>query len=63
MRALTQRQADVIFEQLMRRPSHYSSMSYEQQWDIDRDLGILDHEIPPEFYRPEYDTRWKAKFK
>lgn len=62
MRAQTQEQADVIFDQLMDRPTHYMSMSEERQWEVDKDLGILDHEIPTEFFRNTYKGRWEAKF-
>ena len=62
MKAQTQEQADVLFDQLMERPAHYMHMSEERQWEVDKDLGILDHEIPAEFFRPTYKGRWEAKF-
>lgn len=37
-------------------------MSEERQWEVDKDLGILDHEIPQEFFRDSYKGRWESKF-
>ena len=62
MRAQTQEQADQMFDQLMSRPVNYLSLSDEQKWEVDKGLGILDHEIPTEFFRLTYKGRWEAKF-
>lgn len=62
MRAQSQEQADEFFDQLMQRPQNYLSLSEERQWEVDKDLGILDHEIQSEFFRPTYKGMWQAKF-
>jgi hypothetical protein len=31
-----------MFEQSFKRPSNYFKLSGERQWEIDKDLGILD---------------------
>jgi hypothetical protein len=31
-----------MFEQSFKRPSDYFKLSSERQWEIDKDLGILD---------------------
>ena len=31
-----------MFEKSFQRPSNYFSLSFQEQWDIDKRLGILD---------------------
>jgi len=33
-----------MFEESFKRPSNYFRLSPQEQWDVDKDLGILDWE-------------------
>ena len=50
------------FERLLKRPSNYFKLSGERQWQIDKDLGVLDAWIPEEYITPEMRQRWNTHF-
>lgn len=50
------------FEKLFARPRCYNKTSSERQWEIDKDLGILDVEIDQANLTPEMKARYKAHF-
>jgi hypothetical protein len=50
-----------MFEQSFKRPKNYFSLNPQQQWDIDRELGILDWEGNGLSREEEY--RFKAHYK
>jgi hypothetical protein len=52
----------IEFEKLFARPRHYFQLSGERQWEIDKDLRILDVEIDQENITPEMRTRYKEYF-
>jgi hypothetical protein len=50
-----------MFEQSFKRPSNYFKLSPERQWEIDKDLGILDWE--GEDLSEEDIKRFKSHYK
>lgn len=59
----TQEQTNVEFEKLLARPPFYFKTSPERQWEIDKDLGILDVQIDQKNITSEMLDRWKEYFK
>jgi hypothetical protein len=58
----TQDETNAEFEKLFARPPYYHGMSEERQWQVDKDLGILDVEIDQKNLTPEMKARYKAYF-
>lgn len=50
-----------MFEKSFERPSDYFHLSWEKQWEIDKELGILDWEGEP--LSGEDLKRFKAHYK
>lgn len=56
-----------MFEKSFQRPKNYFKLSPERQWEIDKDLGILDwmgeglNEKDKERFNEHYDLKPKTK--
>ena len=57
-----EQQARHDFELLLRRPPNYFKLSGERQWQIDKDLGVLDAWVSEKYISDEMKRRWKDHF-
>jgi hypothetical protein len=59
----TPEQTAVEFEKLFARPRHYFHTSDERQWEIDKELGILDVEVDSNNLTQDMIRRYSEYFK
>lgn len=50
------------FEKLFTRPNNYHAMSEERQWEVDKDLGLLDIFYDENLITPEMRKRYVIYF-
>lgn len=58
----TPEETAIEFEKLFGRPRCYFDLSEADQWDTDKQLGILDLDLDQKNITPEMRARWKAYF-
>ena len=51
-----------MFEKALERPSDYFKLDVKRQWEIDKELGILDWEGFDKLREPEKWKRWNLHF-